>query len=349
MQTSDEEGLQDLPLPALFERGRSAHAKAETLSPAEPDTQQLLQNAVAALRRCDVLVDSLGVFSSNEEVEDISTQDLKYLLVAAFLGDLLAQSNVRDPEQRREALLQAVQSYARFLQRCEQYSLVSEEAKTNLNADGSMTQQDPTTKRLQKIARFKREKALQEQLQEVQMQRMRQRRMAELDEEEDGGAQSGGASSLDEDFERQTWLMQVELAALKATEQIQMLQQEVEMLKHAASIPEDERNRPRPGPPPELMEQLMAAARGLEGPSREQRRQEVFRPSHNLPTVSLAQHAQLEMQAAKAAEDKQRMAQAAAHEVDSDSDEAVFKQRAMDDWKDEHPTGWGNSKLRPTA
>lgn len=34
---------------------------------------------------------------------------------------------------------------------------------------------------------------------------------------------------------------------------------------------------------------------------------------------------------------------------DEDDDEAIFKARAMDDWKDDHPTGYGNSKLRPTA
>ena len=35
--------------------------------------------------------------------------------------------------------------------------------------------------------------------------------------------------------------------------------------------------------------------------------------------------------------------------VDSDDDDALNKQRAMDDWKDDHPFGAGNSKLRPTA
>lgn len=36
-------------------------------------------------------------------------------------------------------------------------------------------------------------------------------------------------------------------------------------------------------------------------------------------------------------------------ESDEDSDAWVQRQRAKDDWKDEHPTGWGNSKLRPCA
>ena len=38
-----------------------------------------------------------------------------------------------------------------------------------------------------------------------------------------------------------------------------------------------------------------------------------------------------------------------ADEAEEDSDAKVDKQRAMDDWRDNNPRGWGNSKLRPTA
>lgn len=36
-------------------------------------------------------------------------------------------------------------------------------------------------------------------------------------------------------------------------------------------------------------------------------------------------------------------------ESEEDDDAKVDKQRAMDDWKNDNPKGWGNSKLRPTA
>ncbi len=53
-------------------------------------------------------------------------------------------------------------------------------------------------------------------------------------------------------------------------------------------------------------------------------------------------------------EAQQKEAAAAAHKAahedsDEESDAKVDKQRAWDDWKDENPSGWGNSKLRPTA
>ncbi len=46
---------------------------------------------------------------------------------------------------------------------------------------------------------------------------------------------------------------------------------------------------------------------------------------------------------------KQQRRQVEADEGDEASDEAVRKAWAMDDWKDDHPSGYGNSKLRPTA
>lgn len=60
----------------------------------------------------------------------------------------------------------------------------------------------------------------------------------------------------------------------------------------------------------------------------------------------------IELQKVQASQQKEAAAAAyrAAHEdSDEDSDAKVDKQRAWDDWKDENPSGWGNSKLRPTA
>ena len=37
------------------------------------------------------------------------------------------------------------------------------------------------------------------------------------------------------------------------------------------------------------------------------------------------------------------------HLDDQDGDEELYKQRAWDDWKDDNPRGYGNSKLRPCA
>ena len=63
------------------------------------------------------------------------------------------------------------------------------------------------------------------------------------------------------------------------------------MLRHAVSLPEDERTQPAPvqAPPPELMASLQQAAAALRLDQAEQMRAAVFRPSHVLPTVTLAE------------------------------------------------------------
>ena len=67
--------------------------------------------------------------------------------------------------------------------------------------------------------------------------------------------------------------------------------QELDVLRHAVSLPEDERAKPAPiqAPPPELMASLHQAAAALRLDQAEQMRAAVFRPSHILPTVSLAE------------------------------------------------------------
>lgn len=92
----------DLPLPALFDRASHLHSLASSSSldqvPLAPPPalgwfarllltrsvllgQEGIRKGVDLLRRCDEMVSKLGLFSSNETKEDVSTANLKYLLV----------------------------------------------------------------------------------------------------------------------------------------------------------------------------------------------------------------------------------------------------------------------------
>jgi immunoglobulin-binding protein 1 len=46
------------------------------------------------------------------------------------------------------------------------------------------------------------------------------------------------------------------------------------------------------------------------------------------------------------AAEQQRLAEVGKESLE---EEQLQAQRQMDDWKDDHPTGYGNSKLRPCA
>ncbi|CAI5996608.1 unnamed protein product [Closterium sp. NIES-65] len=84
--TSSQELLLDgLSLPALFDKAYDAHSRAdsETVPPDE------LEVAIKYLAECTSRIRHLALFSSNEEIDDVATGDIKYLLVPWLHADLL--------------------------------------------------------------------------------------------------------------------------------------------------------------------------------------------------------------------------------------------------------------------
>lgn len=79
-----ERTMEDMSLPALFEQARKIHLAA---SESGVD-QETLKKGCEALKRCEEMVSKLGLFSSNETKDDISTTNLKYLLVLYYLAEL---------------------------------------------------------------------------------------------------------------------------------------------------------------------------------------------------------------------------------------------------------------------
>ena len=65
----------------------------------------------------------------------------------------------------------------------------------------------------------------------------------------------------------------------------------MEVLKHAASLPDGVHSHPAPdqAPLPDLMASLQQAHATLSTTPAERMRAEVFRPSHTLPTMTLAE------------------------------------------------------------
>ena len=80
----------------------------------------------------------------------------------------------------------------------------------------------------------------------------------------------------------------------------------------------------------------------------------VFRPGHELPSMTVEEFGELELQQMKERERSESDAAAARRGTEAEGgdqgdfdDRAVEKQRAWDDWKDNNPKGHGNSALRP--
>ena len=89
---STEEDLQDLPLPALFQRARATLKQLESLPASDPRVQQLVRQGTAVLRHAAHAVDALALFSANEDRDDLTTGDIKYLLIPFYQAEVLAHT-----------------------------------------------------------------------------------------------------------------------------------------------------------------------------------------------------------------------------------------------------------------
>lgn len=265
-----------------------------------------------AAARATAAVDSLGLFSPNEEADDIATRDLKYLLLPFYRGELAAASRVSDPEARADALLAAASYHRAFLHSVRAYGLLGSEARTLVEAleehargddegrstssssslsrlglpgrpAGGNVDPDAASLRANKIARFKREKWVMARLEALEA----ERGGAECEGEgEDTEAWEGACAGHAEERERELWLLQIEQAALQAADRLKSLDQEAALLLHAAALPREQRggggsaaDRQRAGGgaalPPAMLAKLREAAGVLAGASVTARRQEL--------------------------------------------------------------------------
>ncbi|MBA0788241.1 hypothetical protein Gotri_027529 [Gossypium trilobum] len=135
--------MDDMPLPSLFEQASKVHLTA-TESGADQD---LVKKGCEALGKCEDMISKLGLFSSNETKDDISTTNLKYILVPFYLAEL-TEKIVQD---NRIQILKT--SQAKLKEELE----VAVQGASNSFAD----------RRALKIARFKRQRAAEAKLTEI--------------------------------------------------------------------------------------------------------------------------------------------------------------------------------------
>lgn len=212
---------EDMPLPALFEQARQIHSTA-TDSTVDQDK---LKKACDILRQCDAMIDQLGLFSPNECKEDISTTDLKYLLVPYYLGELTEKIH----NSNRLQIIKTSQAHLKeFVSICEKLELVPKEEIDAFAQDGRDT---PEARRAKKIARFKRQKAAESKLQDIKERKERRSRSMQA-AAITSVIEHGDEPMLDDDGEeeREAWLTTISLALCKALDLLDGLKKEEELL-----------------------------------------------------------------------------------------------------------------------
>lgn len=213
--------MEEMSLLALFEQARKIHLAASE-SGADQDA---VRKGCEALEKCEEMVSKLGLFSANETKDDISTSNLKYLLVPFYLAELTEKIAQDD----RVQILKVSQAKLKeFISFCEAMELVPEEELETSTQGGPNSFAD---RRAKKIARFKRQRAAESKLLEIKERKERRGRSTKASALSTP-VDTGEEDVLDDDGEeeREAWLTTISLALCKAFDLLEMLKKEEEML-----------------------------------------------------------------------------------------------------------------------
>ncbi|OCT45259.1 hypothetical protein CLCR_05990 [Cladophialophora carrionii] len=346
-------------LGALFKQANNQQDELESLDPRTAQYKDTLQSIIHNLERCRQLIRQLSLFSTNEEVEDISTQDLQYLTVDCLLAEFKIKSYGAD---RLASLREAGELFENFLTLLDQYGLLAapdrELYERFLEQKGSfriVSTDSAEEKRKIKIARFQEEKSLKQKLQYLRNESQK--------------------ANVDDETIRSLHLADIALRVNNTFSSLDMISQEMDILSQMRDsepiIPSpvlpDQR---APGRSDNYSERLdgpttMAGLGKRGGPllspsgkplqpftltdKRTQLRQGVFRPGHSLPTMSIDEYLDEERRRGGII-DGGGNADAAQPEPDEDNmdavDAATMKAREWDEFVEANPKGAGNTLNR---
>ncbi|KAI8337074.1 TAP42-like protein [Chlamydoabsidia padenii] len=341
--------MENLTLGQLFSKGQSqlTYLEETSLASTDPGYQSIVQEAMTALERAQDLIERTAMFSTNELIDDVNPSDLKFLLTNAYLGQVVLKQIGTD---RGVTLKRSKALYEHFLSVCQDHHLMNKQdvdqyEKTLHGSKGSAAQQ-----RQDKIARYKREKALKATIHQLREQ---------LDDE--------STAELDQDLERDWVLALIELEISRALEQLHGIEQEWMMVQEMEKMRQQQQQQPVDGRAPLRQHPSSSSSSTLDtsngqrgGPlltkegrplqpfiitnKRQQLKDQVFQPGYNLPTMTIDEYLQQEMDRGNII--KGGGEQPEKEEIDDNDHDALdaetMKQRDWDEFTEANPRGWGN-------
>ncbi|GAB7356649.1 hypothetical protein MBLNU459_g7367t1 [Dothideomycetes sp. NU459] len=340
----------------------SAEAKRAQIEAAwdtnAPSYQDTLHAAVKAYEQCLQTADRISLFSPNESLEDIASNDLQYLMINYRIADLLVRQNGGD---RKSALERGQASYERFLRLLDSYDMLSpgdarllEQYREAPITFSTASTTDPAARRETKIRRFREEKDLKQKLDYLQ--------------------RNPQALQNDDDMFRRLQLAHVAYCTHQTFQALESIAQELHILSLAPPDP-----RPGQAPPPsdarqrngtgdgysERLDAPSQLSAGLSGPmlsadgkplrpftllgTRQRMQDGVFRPDHSLPTMTIDEYLDEERRRGGMIEGggAQSGMRPEPNEDDFDkADEETLKARAWDEFVENNPKGSGNTLNR---
>ncbi|CAO2623587.1 Immunoglobulin-binding protein 1 [Lemmus lemmus] len=315
MAASEDELL--LPrLPELFETSKKLLEEVEVAT--EPSGSRTIQDKVSKgldlLAKASGMLSELDLFSRNEDLEEIASTDLKYLMVPALQGALtMKQVN---PSKRLDHLQRAREHFINFLTQCHCYHVAEfqlpqtkNNSAENNTASSSMAYPNlvaMASQRQAKIERYKQKKEVEHRLSALK-----------------SAVESGQA---DDERVREYHLLHLRRWIGVSLEEIESIDQEIKILKEKDS--------------PREMECGFCRVFGAGYPSLATMTVSDWYDQHQkygaLPDRGIAKPTSADLKrAAQQQEDQEQ-------KDDEGDEKTLHRLREWDDWKDTHPRGYGN-------
>ncbi|XP_069842037.1 immunoglobulin-binding protein 1 [Dendropsophus ebraccatus] len=299
------------------------------------EVQDKVKRGLGMLEEATRMVSQLQLFSSNEDLDEISSTDIRYLLLPALLGALTLKQV--DLSHRLQHLEAARLYFLDFLKRCHDYKV----SKFNLPGQEEAVQgeDEPVRNTRAGIPPSLTAMAIQRQ---AKIERYKQRK--ELENKLSSLKESVKSGTADEEQVREYYLLHLRHWVCIALEEVESIDQELPMVKARAMMKgADVTQPPRPTRPP--MKPFILTRDALQA--------KVFGAGYpSLPTMTVddwyEQHRSKgvlpDQGVSSRPTDEEQEAADRERKEEQDDPDSLQKARNWDDWKDTHPRGYGNRK-----
>ncbi|KAN0032135.1 hypothetical protein ACTFIV_006011 [Dictyostelium citrinum] len=338
---NNSNSIHDFTLFESFTWGQKIYIELDEspMSTSDPEYQKQVKSSITHFFTASMNVSKQQIFSKNEELEDIRTDSLKYLLIPYYLSELYLKITGSD---RIKFLRTSKQKVLTFLQECERLKLIDKEDLEIVHREGKS---DPVNRRNELISRNKRNREIKDKLAYTVKKRMELLKAAGKDSSEIEESDTG-----DEELDRQFSLLLINEAVFKAIGLLETIEVELPMLQQIEVIKEQNGGVL---PPPKLSAKGSGIGNFQILPDgRRIALNNVFRPSHILPTMTPQEGAEWDMhhggmvkgKGGKESESKEKTDEEL--DAEDDDDEKLREKRNWDNYKEDNPKGWGNSLRR---
>ncbi|KAM6141153.1 immunoglobulin-binding protein 1-like [Erethizon dorsatum] len=332
---ASEDELQLPGLPELFETSKQLLEEVEVRN--EPTGSRTIQEKVFKgldlLEKAAEMLSQLGLFSRNENLEEIASIDLKYLMVPAFQGALtMKQVN---PSKRLDHLQRAREHFINYLTQCHYYHVAEFQLpKTKNNSAENNTASSSVayanlvamaSQRKAKIERYKQKKEVEHRLSALK-----------------SAVESGQA---DDEQVREYYLLHLRRWIGISLEEIESIDQEIKILREKDFSREASTSHSSLQDRPPVKSFIL---------TRDTAQAKVFGVGYpSLPSMTVSDWYEQQLKCgalpdpgiskATSVDFKSVAQQQEDEENEKEDDEkVVHRAREWDDWKDTHPRGYGN-------